>query len=97
MSITNKFSLETIVHRNDGKILSSELGEEVVMMNIETGDYLNMNIVSAEIWKILKNPISIKNLCEKLSQKFDVDNEVCKADTIEFLKQLEQEDLLNLS
>ena len=45
---------QSIISRNDNDFLVSELGNEMVMMNTATGDYLGLNEVSSDIWKLLE-------------------------------------------
>ena len=42
---------DTFYLSNQKKFIASEFGDEMILMNLDTGDYINLNIVSADIWK----------------------------------------------
>lgn len=85
---------KTVVQQNAGDFLSNTLGEEIVMMNMNTGDYIGINKVGSDIWNIIKEPISIKELIEKVLEIYDVSEQQCTAAVEEFLQKIEQHGML---
>jgi len=83
-----------IVQQNHGKFLSNILGDETVLMNMETGDYLGINNVGSDIWNLLKEPISVRELIEKVLENYDVAEVQCVAEVNDFLKKIEQHGML---
>lgn len=86
--------LQTIISRNDTKFLFNELGTEIVIMNTQTGDYLGLNEVSSEIWKLLDKPTRPEDIINKLLQDFSVSEDECKAQTMAFLNKMEGHGML---
>ena len=80
----NEITLNTkIVQAKD--VVSEELGSEVVMLRVESNAYYSTNDIGAEIWKRIAQPVLVQNLVADLMQEFDVDEEQCAQDVIQFL------------
>jgi hypothetical protein len=85
--MNNGISLEvtTTVRRNEAGFLANQLGEELVMMNMRTGDFVAMNNVGADIWKLLEQPMTMAELVDKLQGLYDISGPQCMHDTMQFL------------
>ncbi len=79
-------TLNTTVRRNDTKFLANALGEEMVMMNMENGDFISMNKVGADIWNLSQSPVSVADLVQKLVKLYDISEEQCLTECTEFLQ-----------
>ena len=79
-------TLTTTVKRNETKFLANALGEEMVMMNMENGDFISMNRVGADIWNLSQTPVSVAELVQKLLNLYDISEEQCLNEVIEFLQ-----------
>lgn len=73
----------TVVQAQD--VVSEELGEEVVMLSLESNAYYSTNDIGAEIWKRIGQPIRVRELVIDLMEAFDVDTSQCEQDVLEFL------------
>lgn len=69
-------------------VLSTDLGDEYVMMDIDSGDYFSLDGVSRRIWELLDTPASPDDLVTALIGEYDVDAETCKAEVTSFLQDL---------
>ena len=87
---------ESIVRQVDS-FISSNLEESVVMMDIEKGQYYSLNSVGAKIWEMTDNPIYVKDLCEYLTNNFDIDTEQCEREVVFYLKQLLDLDIITIN
>jgi hypothetical protein len=74
--------------RRQNDWLTAKVGDELVMMCAETGDYLGLTEVGARIWELLDTPQDAGALCNKLREEFDVSADVCRADVDAFLNEL---------
>lgn len=83
----NQISNETVIRRSEA-LLSNNLGDDVVMMDIEQGSYYGLEGVAARIWDFTEKPISVGSLCEKLSNEYDVSPEKCQEEVTAFLDSL---------
>jgi hypothetical protein len=78
------------------KIITSNIGDETVMMSIKNGYYYGMNNIGSTIWELLKKPMRVSELCDILTEKFNVSAEKCLKDVIEFLTFLREENLIQV-
>ena len=76
-------------------VVFSHIDDEVVMMNIETGEYYGLNAVASRIWEALENPITFDRLINLLMQEFDIDETTCHNDVARFLNQMAEKKLVN--
>ncbi|MFN5480234.1 MAG: PqqD family protein [Chitinophagaceae bacterium] len=66
-------------------VMQSAIGDEVVMLEPETGYYFGLNSVAAVIWDELKNPKNIEELVEVLLTRFEIDRGTCLEQTRELV------------
>ena len=76
-----------IVRRKDGW-LSAKVGNELVMMSAQKGDYIGLSEVGARIWELIETPQELQVVIAKLEQEYDVSPETCRAEVDTFLKEL---------
>ena len=69
-------------------IVQSQIGEEVVMLDMESGFYFGLNSVASVIWGLLADEIGFEALIDQLMAQFNVERSVCEADTQELLEQM---------
>jgi len=89
------FSDDTIVERKR-ELAATEVGGDLVMVDIEAGSYLALDGVGRRIWDLLEEPRSLSTLCGLLQQEFEVTAEVCRRDVETFLLQMRASDLVVL-
>ena len=86
MKDTNPISMNTLVSRNETKFLANALGEELVMMNMENGDFINMNKVGTDIWNLCETQIPLSGLVQKLVAMYEIELEQCRIETTQFFE-----------
>lgn len=89
-------TLDSVIFRNEIKFLANPMGDEIVILNMESGDYLGLNSVGAAIWEHIKEPNSVQQLIEKLMSEYEVDENTCKAQTLEYLERIANIGLLEV-
>ncbi|PLK46307.1 hypothetical protein C0V77_02900 [Emticicia sp. TH156] len=77
--------LESFVARKTNDLQFVEFDNETVIMDLKSGNYINLNHTGAIIWLYLEQPILVKDLIQKLMQKFKVEESQCTIDTLECL------------
>lgn len=71
------------------------LGEKVVAVKVETGEYYTMNEVSATIWKSIDEGLDADQIAEKIMSEYDNENKPSVLNDIkEQLSEWEQESLI---
>jgi hypothetical protein len=83
--------------RNEGNFLISQLGQELVLMDTKTGDYLGVNAVGTHIWNLLAESKSISELVVDLTSRFEVTETKCQTEVENFLSDLEKRKMVSLA
>lgn len=78
------------------KLSVTELAGEKVMVDFDTGKYFLIKGVGNTIWDMLEDGISVDAIVEKLLEDFDVEREECVEATENFLKQLSDNEFIEL-
>ncbi len=88
------FTPETIIQRKEDQLLVTTLGDELVMMDTESGNYISINNIGRTIWEKTAEPIAVKELIQFLLNKYNVAEEQCTTETFSFLEKLSEQNLL---
>jgi len=80
----------------NGKALASEIGGEVVLMNLERGYYYSLDDIGSEIWRSLEHPVSVASLCQSLAAKYHAELSTVTADVLTLLNKLLEHDLISV-
>jgi hypothetical protein len=67
------------------QIIDGELDDNQVMMHLENGKYFGLNPVGKRIWALLDQPKSFEEIIGVLLSEFDVDENLCRKEVLEFL------------
>jgi hypothetical protein len=76
--------------------LSSEIDDEVVILNIDKGEYNGLDEIGSDIWNFLESPLFLSDLVKILTEKYNVDQQQCTSDVIEFITELEKAGLIRI-
>ena len=87
---------ESYIKRNK-EIFASEIDDEVVMMNVDTGKYYGMDTVGSRIWELIAEEIQVREVINKLMEEYDVGEEQCEKDVLEFLNELYENKLVQVT
>ena len=80
-------SLDSIVSRKPD-VLYSALDSEVLAFDVDSGATFLFEATARDIWDLLQTPISVRTLCERLREKFEVDERQCQDEVMVFLQRL---------
>lgn len=72
----------------NGKTISGRLHDEMVMMDLEQGKYFSLNPVATRIWELLEQPMTITELCNQLTEEYEVDSQACMEEVSEHIEEL---------
>lgn len=89
-------SLESYVVRHPDLVFA-HMGDEVVMMSQDQGDYLGLNAVASVIWEMAETPQQVGVICTELQQRFEVTPEQCERDVVVFMQQMLDKELVQLT
>lgn len=79
--------MSVTISRNTDRFLSAPLEDDLVMMDLTTGDFIELNAVAAEIWNALESPSTLDALVVRLTEIFDVTPDQCSTDTLRCVEQ----------
>ncbi len=75
--------------RKQGDWLAAKVGDELVMMSAEKGNYIGLSEVGARIWELIDTPQDVDAICAQLQDEYDgVTPEACRAEVETFLNEL---------
>ena len=86
----------TLKYIQNAEIIQSKIGEEVVMLDMESGFYFGLNSVASIIWAMMEKGISFEDLCDQLIEQFDVERALCESDTQELIDQLLEKKIIRV-
>lgn len=89
-----QISLNSIVQRNDKRVVFTPLDDEMVMMDVDNGNYIKLNKTACSIWELIKEPIMVSLLISNLQNLFYVSNQICTDETIACLNKMKEQALL---
>jgi hypothetical protein len=77
-------------------VLFRLVGEEGVLVNLNSGLYLGLNPVGTRMWSILGSATSIQAAYDELVQEYEVEPAQLRADLEEFIDQLLAQKLIEV-
>lgn len=69
-------------------VSTSEIDNEKVMIDFETGKYFMIKGVGNDIWEKIQTEISVNDLVASLLAEYDIDEPTCETQVIAFLDKL---------
>ncbi|MES2355331.1 MAG: PqqD family peptide modification chaperone [Pseudomonadota bacterium] len=90
------FFSHTKIARADG-LLSSYIGEELLMMSMSQSKYFNMNSVGSRIWELLETPTTQKELVTALTSEYEVSHDTARQQVEAFVVALRERHMLTFS
>lgn len=90
-----KLTAQSFIVRNS-QMVTSNIDGEIVMMSVENGEYYGLDEIGSRIWELLEKPIVVDNLIITLLNEFEVEHHQCYADTLDFLNDLFEKNLVNV-
>lgn len=69
-------------------VLWQEVGDEIVLLDVEGGEYHGLNNVGSRMWRALEEHRDVDTAYEDLCGTYEVDPGVLRKDLDEFIKRL---------
>ena len=86
-----------MVHYKQNKeVIQSRIGDEIVMLDVESGFYFGLNSVASVIWDMMKVEVDLETMVGELMREFDVDKSTCELDTIELLTHMLEKKIIRV-
>ena len=92
---SKEISIESRIFRKPNN-LSNRIDNEVVILNVDKGEYNGLDEIGSDIWNQLESPLVISDLISEMMEKYNVDEHQCTLDVIDFITELEKAGLINI-
>ncbi len=79
-----------------GDVLASELGSEVVLLNLQDGTYYGLEGVGGDVWKLVQTPVTVDEILRTIVAEYDVEAECCRQDILKLLGDLATRGLVEI-
>jgi hypothetical protein len=76
------------------KVIQSKIGDEVVMLDMDSGFYFGLNSVASIIWGKFESAISLDEVIVELLEEYNIDRQTCENDTRAFFDQLLEKNII---
>ena len=77
------------------EVVTREVGGELVLLDLNSGQYFGLDPVGARIWELLsEQPRSLGNLCDAIEAEFDAPRTTIEADLIALVGGLKEQELI---
>jgi hypothetical protein len=77
-------------------MIAAEVGDEAVLLDIDSGYFFQLNKSATRIWNLLETPTTVSDLCARLQTSFTVDAQTCRTDVLEFVSELHDKGLIDI-
>lgn len=91
-----KIALESTVHATQAAV-SSELADEVVILNLSNGVYYGLNPMGTTVWQLVQQPQRVSDVCARIHAEYDVEPERCERDVLALLQDMQAAGLIEVS
>ncbi|MCG8469528.1 MAG: PqqD family peptide modification chaperone [Gemmatimonadetes bacterium] len=90
-----RLTLDATIARAD-TVIASDLADESVVVDADRLRYHGLNETGSRIWGLISEPTTVRELCARLADEFDVPTERCEEDVIAFLGDLSQRGVISI-
>lgn len=66
------------------------------MMVLEKSAYYSLDEIGAEIWRLIEIPMTVRQVCDRLLETFEVAPEQCQTDVLKFLNEIHGQGLVQV-
>ncbi len=76
--------------------VSSDLGGEVAILNLDAGMYYGLDDVGARIWDLVQEPRLVSEIQAAIKEEYDVEPACAERDVLALLQGLAEENLIEI-
>ena len=75
--------------------MARQLGEETVILDLESGTYFGLDPVGARIWQLMKEGKSLAEICDVMLDEYEVSREKLERDASALAQDLAARNLID--
>jgi hypothetical protein len=79
------------------EVMARQVGEETVILHLESGTYYGLDPVGARIWALILEGKSLAGVCEVMLDEYDVVRQTLEEDVLRLVDELEEKGLVRVS
>lgn len=76
--------------------VSTDLGEEILVLHLVTGGYFSLRNVAARVWRLIEKPVRVSEISRAVAEEYGVAPERCERDLLELLENLARRGLVTV-
>jgi hypothetical protein len=95
LAVTNAISRNSTVLAAEGQV-SSNLGEEVAILDLKAGTYYGLDAVGTRVWELIQEPRRVSEVRDTIMEEYEVEPDSCERDVITLLQKLADEGLVEV-
>ena len=88
--------LDSTVVACSGQV-GADLGEEIILLHLEKGQYFGLKQVGAAIWRLLESPRTIGEIEGILLEEYDIEPDICHEEVVGLLSDLIDQGLVEVT
>lgn len=88
-----RFSKKTVIQASKNQV-SSNLGDEAVILNHDKGVYYGLNSTGAYVWNLIQKPKRFEDICEALVKEYDIEPKRSERDVTKILSDMLKQGLI---
>ncbi|QPC85011.1 lasso peptide biosynthesis PqqD family chaperone [Phototrophicus methaneseepsis] len=89
-------TLKSSVVYNSQHVVATEVDQDVVILNSQSGKYFGLDEVGARVWELVQTPQRVEDIVETIYNEYDVDKQQCQEDLTLLLEQLQESGLVQV-
>lgn len=70
------------------------LGDEIAILDLESGTYYGLDSVGADVWRMIEKPITVAKVRDALLDLYEVEVARCECDLLDLLAELHSRGLI---
>jgi hypothetical protein len=86
-------TLDTRVRPGEG-VLFQRLKDEAILLNLNSGVYFGLDEVGTEVWALMPEFDSVRNLARVIADRYSVSMEQCQRDLLDLMQQMLEQGLV---
>jgi coenzyme PQQ synthesis protein D (PqqD) len=87
MNLTDSFSVPK-------HVMARNVGDETVILDLESGVYFGLDSVGARVWQLLAAGVTLEVICKTLLDQYEVTQAQLETDVVNLAKELLQRKLI---
>lgn len=96
MGLERRLSLNSSAVATKNQV-SSDLGQEAVILDLKSGVYYGLNDVGTRIWNLLQEPKTLSEIRDLILEEYEVEPECCEQELLALLYELLDAGLIEVS